>query len=180
MKKSNKEFVSINVGGIKIIDKVTNVKTGEIKVYDRNHNLVVDSIMRLVTDLLKNKITGGIQYWAVGSGSVLWDSTPTEPEATETTLTNEIGRKAISPSDIIYVDSERYEVSDVPTNCLQITCVFYEEDCLGVWREFGLFGGNATSEKDSGYMIDKKHHDVMTKTDEMVVERKIILNIGRD
>ena len=93
-------------------------------------------------------------------------------------MTNELGRKAIPASGIKYVDPSTYENSSTPTTCLEVSCTFNEEDCNGAWREFGLFGGDATTEKDSGYMIDKKHHEILTKTEEMVVVRKIYLTVS--
>ena len=60
---------------------------------------------------------------------------------------------------------------DIPSNILQIRRVFTEIECNGVWREFGIFGGNATETANSGIMINKRHHGVITKTNEMKVER---------
>ena len=77
---------------------------------------------------------------------------------------------AISTSEIKFLTPE-YEESSSPTNILQISHTFGPTDCNGVWREFGIFGGNATSAKDSGVMINKRHHAVITKTEEMTIER---------
>ena len=135
------------------------------------HNLVVNSFLNLVMSLLKQQ-SGykGIQYWAVGSGASSWDSSMPNPELTATKLTAELGRVAISTSEIKFLTPE-YEESPTPTNILQISHTFGPTDCNGVWREFGIFGGNATSAKDSGVMINKRHHAVITKTEEMTIER---------
>ena len=135
------------------------------------HNLVVNSFLSLVMSLLKQQ-SGykGIQYWAVGSGASSWDSSMPNPELTATKLTAELGRVAISTSEIKFLTPE-YEESPTPTNILQISHTFGPTDCNGVWREFGIFGGNATSAKDSGVMINKRHHAVITKTEEMTIER---------
>ena len=61
---------------------------------------------------------------------------------------------------------------------LSIGCTFDETECNGEWREFGIFGGNATADKDSGFMIDKKHHSVFTKTEDIVVDRRLYLTIS--
>lgn len=142
------------------------------------HNLVVNSIVKLLMCLLK-KHSGysGIQYWAVGSGASSWDSTPVSPVADANSLTSEIGRVAISPEEIKFLDSN-YEESSTPTNIIQISHTFNSEDCNGTWREFGLFGGNATSTKGSGIMINKRHHSVLTKTEEMTVERIMIFTLS--
>ena len=135
------------------------------------HNLVVNSFLNLVMSLLKQQ-SGykGIQYWAVGSGASSWDSSMPSPELTATKLTAELGRVAISTSEIKFLTPE-YEESPTPTNILQISHTFGPTDCNGEWREFGIFGGNATSAKNSGVMINKRHHAVITKTEEMTIER---------
>lgn len=135
------------------------------------HNLVVNTFLNLVMCLLKQQ-TGykGIQYWAVGSGATSWDTSLPNPEITASRLTAELGRKAIATSDIQFLDSN-YDVSATPTNIIQISCTFGPTECNGVWREFGIFGGNATATANSGVMINKRHHAVITKTEEMTIER---------
>ena len=66
-----------------------------------------------------------------------------------------------------------------PSNILQVKRVFGEDECNGTWREFGIFGGNATSAANSGIMINKRHHGVITKTSDMTVERvmRFVLNL---
>lgn len=135
------------------------------------HNLVVNSFLNLVMSLLKNEDSySGIQYWAVGSGAPEWDSDLPNPELEATKLTDELGRKAITPEEIKFLTPE-YEESPTPTNILQISHAFGPDDCNGEWREFGIFGGNATEEKDSGILINKRHHAIITKTPEMTIER---------
>lgn len=135
------------------------------------HNLVVNSFLNLVMCLLKQQ-SGykGIQYWAVGSGASSWDSSMPNPDIKSTKLTAELGRVAIGAGEIKFLNSDYNEVS-TPTNILQISHTFGPSDCNGVWREFGIFGGNATTAKDSGIMINKRHHAVITKTEEMTIER---------
>ena len=172
-----KEKLDLSIGGIRVVDKIINKSTGKIETIDRGHNLIVNDVLILIMRLLKGELTG-IQYWAVGSGLDSWDNNPVSPLVTETKLTKEIGRKAISSSDLVFVDPITFEDSPTPTTCLKISSTFYEEECNGTWREFGIFGGNATTVKDSGYMIDKKHHSVLEKTGEMVVERTIYITIS--
>lgn len=165
----NKENVNVHMIG-HITDKIT-YKDGRVEVIE-GHNLVVNSFLKLIMSLLKgNNQNSGAKYWAVGSGSSSWDNTPIDPKITETKLTAEIGRKAISSSDISFLD-EKFNVVSTPTNILQIVVKFNESECNGSWREFGIFGGeSATSTKNSGIMINKRHHALLTKTNEMVVER---------
>lgn len=135
------------------------------------HNLVVNSFLNLVMCLLKQQ-SGykGIQYWAVGSGASSWDASLPNPDISATKLTSELGRVPIVASEIQFLDST-YNVVTTLTNILQISHTFGPSDCNGVWREFGIFGGNATTAKDSGIMINKRHHAVITKTEEMTIER---------
>lgn len=142
------------------------------------HNLVVNSFLNLVMCMLKQQSGySGIQYWAVGSGADSWDGSLPAPEISATRLTNEVGRVLILPSEIVFLDSDYNEVS-TPTNIIQISHTFGSDDCNGVWREFGIFGGNATAITNSGIMINKRHHKVITKTEEMTVERIMRFTIG--
>lgn len=146
-------------------------KNGVLKEEIHGHNLVVEAMLPLVMSLLKNSSSmNGIQYWAVGSGSDLWseEDIPT-PSLTDTKLVDEIGRVPVQM--ISFYDSEAEEVTDKATNVLEIRAEFREEDCNGVWREFGVFGGNATSNPNSGIMINKRNHPILTKTSEMLVQR---------
>ena len=173
-----KEKTNIKVTG-QITDRIIHLDTGKVEVRE-GHNLVVTSFTNLVMSLL-GRTTGfkGISYWAVGSGLSSWDDTPVSPTLSETTLTAELGRKIINASDMKFVDEDG-NVSETPTNILRVNVTFNSNECNGIWREFGLFGGNATSDLNSGIMIDKRHHEVITKTDTMAIERTIVftLNLG--
>ena len=171
-----KENTNISVTG-HITDKIIHLDTGEVEIRE-GHNLVVNSFVNLIMSLLSRK-TGykGITQWAVGSGLSSWDSLPVSPSLHETSLTSEIGRKAIIPSDMKFIDSEGNESSD-PTNILRIRVTFEADECNGIWREFGLFGGDATSDLNSGILVDKRHHEVITKTSTMAIERTIVFTLN--
>lgn len=146
-------------------------KNGEFVEEIVGHNLVINSFLNLVMCLLKHQNGySGIQYWAVGTGAEAWDNTMPSPSIDATRLTSELGRVAILPSEITFLDGAYNEVS-TPTNIIQIKHTFGVNDCNGVWREFGIFGGNATADANSGIMINKRHHAVITKTEEMTIER---------
>lgn len=168
MKLQNGDLSGVNMTG-EITDRI--FKNGVLVEERHGHNLVVNSFLRLVMCLLK-KQSGytGIQYWAVGSGAASWDSNMPTPDINATQLTAELGRVAIPASEIVFLDSN-YDETSTPTNIIQVKHVFGTADCNGVWREFGLFGGNATSNSNSGILINKRHHAVLTKTNEMTVER---------
>lgn len=164
---------SNDLGRVKMVGEITDkiYKNGELIDVRVGHNIIVNSFLNLTMALMAGA-TGytGIQYWAIGSGNASWDSDPVDPAENATQLTDEIGRVAIASSEIKFVDAE-YQESATPTNILQIEHSFGANDCNGTWREFGLFGGNATTTANSGIMINKKHHAVLTKTADMTIDR---------
>ena len=166
-------MLSDDAHNVQMIGEITDkiYKNGVLVDTIVGHNLVVNSFLKLAMLMLKNQ-SGykGVSYWAIGSGADSWDSTAVTPNLNETRLTNEIGRVAIPASEIVFLDNN-LDVTTTPTNIIQITHTFGTADCNGVWREFGIFGGNATSDANSGLMINKRHHGVITKTEEMTVER---------
>lgn len=101
-----------------------------------------------------------------------WDNNPVNATENDVKLVNEIGRKIIPAGSIKFVDGNGNVTTSV-TNRIEISLLFSENDVNGKWREFGIFGGNATGTKDSGIMINHKVHDILTKTSNMTVERKI-------
>ena len=158
---------------IKMTGQITDriFKNGVLVEERVGHNLVVNTALNLIMALLKRQSGySGIQYWAVGSGASSWDNGLPSPTAGDTRLTAEIGRVAIDPSEIVFLNGN-LQVSSTPTNIIQITHTFGVNDCNGKWREFGIFGGNATASANSGIMINKRNHEVITKTSEMTVER---------
>ena len=165
---TNADSHNVHMTG-EIIDRI-HYKDGRVEER-KGHNLVVNSFLNLVMCLLKKQSGySGIQYWAVGSGASSWDNNMPTPEIGATRLTAELGRVPISASEISFLDSSYNKVS-TPTNIIQIEHTFGANDCNGVWREFGIFGGNASATANSGIMINKRHHAVITKTEEMTVER---------
>lgn len=151
---------------------------GRVEVVE-SHNLVVDGVFNLITSLLANKGGyTGISYWAVGQGASSWDTSTPNPTVSETKLVAEVGRKQINSSDVTWVN-ESDEVSSTPTNKLRVRCTFGPNECTGSWREFAIFGGNATATKDSGIMINHKNHPIMTKSEQVEIEREIIFTFSR-
>lgn len=154
-------------------------KDGTVEVRE-GHNLIVNGIFNIITSLLANK--GGylgLQYWAVGEGLSSWNSSaPPDPSETDTQLVKEIGRKALQTGDFTWVN-ERGETSVTPTNRLKVRTTFGYNDCVGTWREFGLFGGNATTSANSGMLINHKNHGVIVKTTEMEIDREIIFTFTK-
>ncbi len=99
-------------------------------------------------------LVDGFQYLAVGTG--YGTGTPLEPEAensTYTTLRNEISRKVFTSTAYLNTTGE---VVPTYTNIQQLTTTFLEHEANGSIVEMGLFGGNATSTPDTGYMFNYK------------------------
>ena len=142
-----------------------------------DHNIVVKDAGKLIACLMKGQ-TGyrGITYYACGSGLDTWgDYTPPAASETDTRLTNEIFRKAITASDITFID-ENNATSSVPTNRIQVKVVFNETDFGGATvtlREIGLFGGDASSSSNTGIMLNHKNHQKIIKTNELKLERTV-------
>lgn len=151
---------------------------GTVEIHE-GRNLIVDGIYQLITSLFaKKEGFKGLQYWAIGSGLDTWEDNLPQPVKTDTRLVREIGRKAIQSSDFRFVDAEGH-TSVTPTNRLAINVVFGYDECIGTWREFGIFGGNATDTVNSGTMINRKVHGVINKTREMEITREIIFTFTR-
>ena len=135
-------MLSENTGSVHMTGHITDkiYKGGELVETIEGHNLVVNSFLNLVMCLIKQQ-SGykGIQYWAIGSGSTVWDDNMPTPDLTATRLTSEIGRVAINDSDVKFLTST-FEESSTPTNIIQIKHTFTPNECNGEWREFGIFG----------------------------------------
>lgn len=154
-------------------DTIHHLDTGKVEVVEY-HNTIINNIGKLIACLFKGHSGyGRLGYWAIGSGSDGWDNVnPTPAQPTDTGCVNEIGRKAIELSNIKFIDSRNAETESV-TNRIQITVTFTESECNGIWREFAIYGGNATSTRGSGIAINHKNHGIMVKTSNMVIERQI-------
>ena len=148
-----------------LVDRLIDVKTGREVVFT-SHNLIVIGFGLLVASLLKGDSTFGfpITQWAVGEGEgAFWDDLSTQDRQNKsqfslTQLYNETFRK---PVTISFIDSNNDPVTPGPSNRLEIQAQF-GPDVTGSLREFGLFGGNATTALDTGIMIDHKAHSVIT------------------
>lgn len=155
-----------------VTDRLIDAKTGELIEERVYNNLVVDSCSVLIAGLMKGTLSG-MQYFAVGAGSSSWvnDSLPS-PAATDVALLNETYRKAITANDVTFIDASNNE-SATPTNRLQVKVSFTEAEANGELRELGLFGGNATTTRNSGLMLNRKIHPLIYKTSGMILERII-------
>ena len=145
-------------------------------------NVIVRDCNLLFAMLMKREEgIKGILYLAVGKGEHYWDHESLAPLVTTSKLTAEVVRKEVAPEHIVFLD-EAGEPVKSPTPCIEVTTEFREEDLKKedskVLREFGLFGGNATDESDSGVMIDYVIHPRIDMTGGMVLKRKLRLIFG--
>lgn len=154
------------VGKVKgeLWDELINTKTGEKQIiHSKVKNLIVNDFSKLMAAVLRNEVGyEGIQYWAVGQGQgVSWDSLTTAQRQAKSIVTlsnlyDEVARVTVSMK---YIDEFDIESASI-THRLQIDATFGAA-VHGHLREFGLFGGNATSSLGSGVMIDHKAHGVI-------------------
>ena len=163
-------------------DLITDIAIGNVTEIGREFNIIVDSIGRLAAARFRGDANfQGIQMWAIGSGAANWDNTLPPAVSTAIRLVNEIGRLSISisgqDSSIAYID-QKGNPTDELTNRLLVRRQFGRNEVNGDWREFALFGGNATITRNSGVMINHKMHQIITKTSDMTVERNIIFTFN--
>lgn len=166
---------------------------GAEKIIDQKEvkNLIVNSASKLMayrmapmqisetgTDVTELQNILGLQYLAVGVGvlknpdlpydkvtnpvdSAVWDILdPPEAQLTDTKLIGEIARKPFT--SWAFVD-ENDQVSETPTNILKLVTTFTETEAVGPLTEMGIFGGNATDEKDSGFLFNRKSYGIWLK-----------------
>lgn len=176
MTKANFNTVDAEISNTGIVGLFTDTirhQDGRVEVI-KGQNTIVQNIGKLIASLMKGQSGyNGVKYWAVGAGSTQWDVVnPPQAEVTDTKCVAEIFRKAITSDDITFVDASGEPTTTV-TNSIQITVTFTENEANGQWREFSIFGGNATATKDSGLALNHKNHGLIVKTNTMTIERKI-------
>ncbi|MBU4261450.1 MAG: hypothetical protein KKC76_06155 [Proteobacteria bacterium] len=145
-------------------------------------NLIVEGCNRLLAALMKGQPDlGGILYLAVGEGRKEWDGAVPHPQPATTRLSTEILRRPIAAEDIIFLDSAG-QPSATPTGRLQIsielTLADFPANGLQPVREFGLFGGNATAEANSGLMINHVIHPRIDISDGLTLRRTLRLDFS--
>lgn len=148
---------------------------GRIEKKEKSFNIVVDSISKLISALIKSQsgYNGGKLYWALGSGSESWDTQTYTPNSGATRLVNEVFRKEIPMANRSFIDDNGNKTNNV-TNKLQLDIVIESTEAVGFsLREFGIFGGNATETRNSGIMINHKTHSRIDKVEGMKIERSV-------
>ncbi len=185
LKKTVKRIADNTFGGFRMKhEESTHQMTGEYFIIARDakkghiveerhgHNIIVNSASVLIARLLKDNSEpdGGITYLAVGTGGVGWNlQNPPQPTATQTSLENEIARKAFTTEDVTFIDPETGDPTTVPTNVVDYTATFAETEAVGPLVEMGLFGGDATDLSDSGTEVNYRTFPVINKTNSMTL-----------
>jgi beta-lactam-binding protein with PASTA domain len=138
-------------------DRLYDLEGRELAAPEPACNVVVYRALDLIARLLSNEPgIKGILYWAVGEGDPSWDADPKTADRNATTLVHEIYRKPLDLEQEISYDPE--------THRLTVAVTFAPDEAVGTLREFGLFGGDASPEPDSGYLINYRIHPAVEKS----------------
>lgn len=143
---------------------------GKLVYKYENPNIIVNTASILIARLLKDNTEpqNGISYLAIGSGSGEWDLfDPPAPTTSQINLENEFYRKAIDVST--FVHPETGEPTSAHTNIVDYAVTLGEGEAVGPIVELGLFGGDATSEINTGTMVNWRTFPVVNKTSTMSV-----------
>lgn len=157
----------------------------KIEQRDWQFNQIQDSALNLITGTIigiqDSSMAAfanydGIRFMALGSGNASWDADPNNvaKPVTQTTLETEIERIAVTPDQVQFLTTSGVVLD--PTihglsSRIKLTRVLASNEGNGDLREFGLFGGNATSASDSGTMFNWITHPLIQKDASLVIER---------
>jgi len=143
---------------------------GELVYSYDNPNIIVNTASILIARLLKDNSepTNGISHLAIGSGNAGWDLfDPPAPTTSQTVLENEFFRKEIDFTTFVHPNTG--EPTTNPTNIVDYSVTFGESEAVGPVVEMGLFGGEATSQSNTGTMINWRTFPVINKTSTMTL-----------
>jgi hypothetical protein len=184
-KESIRKALDVTFGGFKLKNEestrhlkgqfrmvLRDATTGRIIEEREGSNIIVNTASILIARLLKDshEPDGGITYLAVGTGGSGWNlQNPPQPTATQVTLNNEIARVPFSTEDVSFIDPVTGDPTTIPTNVVDYTATFSETEAVGPLVEMGLFGGDATSIKDSGTEVNYRTFPVLNKLSSMTL-----------
>ena len=157
-----------------VIDDPFHLPEKALAVTPWQPNLIVDASGLLLSALCKGESGyGGFQYLAVGSGQESWDTEGVpDPSPSQTQLVNELARAVV---EITFLD-ESNEPTVTVTNKLEVAGAFASGVAESApWREWGIFGGNATSSPNSGIMVDYATHSAQAKESETWIRKVRII-----
>src|SRR5581483_5422103 len=102
-------------------------------------------------------------------GDPAWDAAAPADDPRTARLVNEIYRKPLTLGDVTY---------HAQTHTLDIRVSFAASEAAGLLREFGIFGGDATATRDSGYLVSYRTHPPIDRTTPQSFDRAIELTLG--
>jgi hypothetical protein len=161
--------------------------TGTKRTEERgwSFNQIQDSALHLVTGsiigvedtnyVLFNNFAP-IRYLAIGSGEPSWDANPNNVSkpVTQTNLTTEFTRFAVTADEFEFLDDSGALLSPQSLSPrFRLTRLLGANDANGDLREFGLFGGNASADPNTGVMFNWITHPLIQKDTTLIIERVI-------
>jgi len=160
-------------------DVVTDARGARLFAMPWRSNLLVDGAFTLIATLLKREPGAeGILFWAVGAGRAAWDESLPAPTPWTSSLVEEVGRLAVPPDAIAFVDERGADLKE-PSPNLELELVFEWPEQQMTLREFGLFGGAATAEPGSGVMINHVVHERIDLQPRQRLTRELRLSLAQ-
>lgn len=153
------------------------------EVRDWEFNQIQDSALLIITGSIIGIETassglfssfGPLNYMAVGSGSQSWDSDPynVSKPVNQTSLQNETERLLITADQFEFLDGTGAVLNPQELSArIKLTRILGSNEANGDLREFGLFGGGATSALNSGVMFNWITHPLIQKDSTLAIER---------
>lgn len=114
-------------------------------------------------------------YLAVGTGGEGREEEGGEPRAV-LALSGEVARKQVDPRQVVSLD-ERGNPTREPSTRIAVTVTFGEGEAMGMLRECGLFGIDATEKAGTGTLLSRLVHAPVEKTNAMVLRRTVRLDL---
>lgn len=109
--------------------------------------------------------SGGISniWYAVGSGESSWDSDLQSASSSDTILVNELNYTEARKNPTVF-QFWNTAPTDTPAYTLFLETTLGATELVGEYlREFGVFIGNGTQDKDSGYLLNHVNHSMIHK-----------------
>lgn len=132
----------------------------------REQNLIVRNASVFIANRMRPGNWGnGITYLEVGTG--VGSGTPQAPEVEsieQKNLRSPLVRKQISSWTFLTAAGQP---TQTPTNIIELTTTFDEEEAIGALVEMGLYGGDAASSLGSGQLFNYKVFPVWNKSSGM-------------
>ena len=110
--------------------------------------------------------SGGISniWYAVGSGNASWDTDLQPASSSDTKLVNELTPSLGARKNPSIFQFWNTAPTNTPTYTLFLETTIGATELIGSpLREFGVFIGNGTQDKDSGYLLNHVQHELISK-----------------